>query len=302
MAANYWESSQVKYWTFTKDELSQTRNALSESNRALHTKYELPESRHMNIFLQQQIVKLGRRLNLRQQVLATAQIYIRRFYTRVEIRRTNPYLVMTTALYLACKMEECPIHIRSMFGEAARHWPELGISDTSKIGECEFHLISTLSSRLIIHHPYRTLHDLTELNLTTDESSLASMIINDHYNTDLPFLYPPHVIAVTAIFLAVVLRPTQSGLQAHSTSSTTGAASANQVQQAVQQGLGSITKTHHARVMRIVEWLAETRVDMEAVIYATQDLISLYEAWESYSERPCKEGISRFLKDGVHIT
>lgn len=70
-----------------------------------------------------ELIKLGRRMNLRQQALATAQVYIRRFYTKVEIRKTNPYLIMATAVYLACKMEECPQHIRLMLGEAARQWP-----------------------------------------------------------------------------------------------------------------------------------------------------------------------------------
>ena len=68
-------------------------------------------------------MKIGRRLNIRQQAIATAQIYIRRFYTKVEIRRTNPYLVVATALYLACKMEECPQHIRIVVSEARNTWP-----------------------------------------------------------------------------------------------------------------------------------------------------------------------------------
>lgn len=54
--------------------------------------------------------------------MATAQVYIKRFYTKVEIRRTNPFLVITTALYLACKMEECPQHIRLMNQEARSLW------------------------------------------------------------------------------------------------------------------------------------------------------------------------------------
>lgn len=62
-------------------------------------------------------------MNIRQQALATAQVYIRRFYSMVEIRRTNPYLVLTTALYLACKMEECPQHIRVVVSEARQIWP-----------------------------------------------------------------------------------------------------------------------------------------------------------------------------------
>ncbi|KAF4554754.1 RNA polymerase II holoenzyme cyclin-like subunit-like protein [Elsinoe fawcettii] len=304
MAANFWDSTQFKNWTFDREELVEKRQAIYEANRALHTKYDMPERRHVNIFLQQQIVKLGRRLNLRQQVLATAQIYVRRFYLKVEIRRTNPYLVMTTAIYLACKTEECPVHIRFMLGEAARHWPELGISDSSKIGECEFYLISTLRSQMIVHHPYRTIIDLaSDLNMTSEESSLAASIVNDHYNTDLPFLYPPHVIAVMAIFLAIVLRPAQSGLHAHSAA----AATAGQVQQAVSQGMGVTAggaggggRAHHNKIMKMTDWLAETEVDLEAVIHSTQELISLYELWESYSERPAKEAISKFLKDGVH--
>lgn len=62
-------------------------------------------------------------MNLRQQPIATAQVYVRRFYTKVEIRRTNPFVVMTTAIYLASKMEESPVHIRFVLGEAARQWP-----------------------------------------------------------------------------------------------------------------------------------------------------------------------------------
>ena len=70
-----------------------------------------------------EIVKLGRRIQVRQQALATAQLYVRRFYTKVEIRQTNPYLVMATAVYLACKMEECPQHIRLVVSEARTFWP-----------------------------------------------------------------------------------------------------------------------------------------------------------------------------------
>lgn len=54
--------------------------------------------------------------------MATAQVYIKRFYIKVEIRKTNPFLVITTALYLACKMEECPQHIRLMNQEARSLW------------------------------------------------------------------------------------------------------------------------------------------------------------------------------------
>ena len=69
-----------------------------------------------------EIIRLGKRLGSKQQAIATAQLYIKRFYCKVEIRRTNPYLVIATALYLACKMEECPQHIRIVVQEARSLW------------------------------------------------------------------------------------------------------------------------------------------------------------------------------------
>lgn len=157
-----------------------------------------------------------------------------------------------------------------------------------------------MSAQMIVHHPYRTLSDLSPtFSLSTEEHTLAHSIINDHYNTDLPLLYPPHIIAVTAIFLGVVLRPTtsQTNLQAHA-----AATSAAALQGAMQQGLSAMggaggIKTHPGKIARLVEWLAESQIDMEAVITTAQELISLYEVWESYGERSCKEAISRFMKD-----
>ena len=69
------------------------------------------------------MIKLGKRISAKQQALATAQIYVKRFYCKVEIRRTNPYLILVTALYLACKIEECPQHIRVFVSEARQIWP-----------------------------------------------------------------------------------------------------------------------------------------------------------------------------------
>lgn len=162
--------------------------------------------------------------------LATAQVYIKRFYTRVEIRRTNPHHVLITALYLACKMEECPQHIRVMANEARNAFPtDFSTStDVARIGECEFYLISEMSSHLIVHSPYRTLTSLQgELGLAQEDVNLAWSVVNDHYMTDLPLLYPPHVIALTAILLALVLRQDPSGRLPGTAASYSGLAAAS---------------------------------------------------------------------------
>lgn len=321
MAANYWDSTQAKFWTFTKVELTELRKQLMEGNQQIHTKYPLPDRRLINIYMQQNLAKLARRMSLRQQALATAQVYIKRFYLRVEIRKTNPYLIMATAVYLACKMEECPQHIRLMLSEAARQWPELGVTESSKIGECEFALISSLSSRLIVHHPYRTLGELAALfGLSHEEHTLAHNVVNDSYNTDLVLLYPPHVVAITAIFLAVVLRPAgqSTALQNFASSSSSahpasplqspggsqfpvqGGPSGNPAMSSntAQSVLGGLSNLKQAgpKLGKLVDWLAESKVDMSAIVDTTQEMVSLYDVWEQYNERTCKEAITKFMQ------
>ncbi|KZF19364.1 cyclin domain-containing protein [Xylona heveae TC161] len=308
MAGNFWTSTQHLHWQFSKPGLAEIRRKLEQEDRALVQQYPLPDRRLLSIYFYHQIGKLGKRLTIRQQALATAQVYIRRFYTKVEIRRTNPYLVLVTALYLACKMEECPQHIRLVVAEARNIWPDFISSDTSKLGECEFFLISEMRSQLIIHQPYRTLLTLhSSFSMTQDEINLAWSVINDHYLTDLPLLYPPHVIAVAAIFLAVVLKPAQASLHG----SNGSAAAPTSIAQAMTgtpnryaqqfpatntQQIGSSGAAPQNKVQYLVNWLAESDVDMEAVIDCTQEIISLYEVWEQYNDKVCKEQITRFVK------
>lgn len=286
-----------------------------------------------------EINRLGKRLGIRQQAIATAQVYIKRFYIKVEIRRTNPFLVITTALYLACKMEETPQHIRLINQEARSLWTDMPLfHEPSKIGECEFWLISEMSSQLIVHQPYRTLTSLqTSLNLTSDELALAWSIVNDHYMTDLPLIYPPHTIALTAILLAIVFRPSQSTGQAGSSSAAQGAGSAaSAMAQATVSGVNAVTAAlaqaqarqppptpgggvpgqagqgqqggaadgasnahkieRFSKVQRFGFWLAESNIDIEAMIDCTQELISFYDCQEQYNDKLTREQIVRFIK------
>ncbi|KAI9832236.1 MAG: RNA polymerase II holoenzyme cyclin-like subunit [Phylliscum demangeonii] len=294
MAANYWASTQYRHWSFTRQELAAVRRPLETKERSLIQQYPLPERRLLSIFFREQITKLGRRLQLRQQAQATAQIYVRRYYSKVEVRRTNPYLVLATALYVAAKMEECPQHIRGVVNEARNAWPDFVGSDSSKLGECEFSLIAELNSQLIVHHPYRTLSDIqAEFPLSTDEVASAWAVINDHYLTDLPMLYAPHVIAVTAIFLVVALKagaPSVASLKASASSvASLGTASTS-------TGASGAGGAPAGRLQEWMMWVAQSEVDMEAVTDCTQELVSLYEVWEQYNERTCKEQIARFVK------
>ncbi|KAL8953274.1 MAG: hypothetical protein Q9183_007339, partial [Haloplaca sp. 2 TL-2023] len=54
--------------------------------------------------------------------------------------------------------------------------------------------------------------------------------------------------------------------------------------------------TPQKRVDHFVKWLAEGEVDVQAVADSSQEIISLYDSWEQYSEKTCKEQISRCIK------
>lgn len=243
--------------------------------------------------------------------MATAQVYIKRFYTKVEIRRTNPYLVVATAVYLSCKMEECPQHIRLIASEARSLWPDFLGLDTSKLGECEFFMISEMSSQLIVHQPYRTLSQFqADLGLTQEDVQLAWSIINDHYMTDLPLLHPPHTIAMTAILLALVLRPSNGPGQVTPTASNIAQATAALTQAQGGRGPGGFQvpgtpsaadkekqpEARIGRVQRFGAWLAESNVDIAAMVDCTQEMISFYECHEQYQDKVTREQINRFVK------
>ncbi|RDW85749.1 putative RNA polymerase II holoenzyme cyclin-like subunit [Coleophoma crateriformis] len=301
MAASYWESSQRRFWTFSREQLDNIRQKLEEEDQNLVQSYPLPELRHLSFYFNQQIARLGKRLGVRQQAMATAQLYLRRFYTKVEIRRTNPYLVIATAVYLACKMEECPHHIRLVVSEGRTLWPgNFFSSDTSKLGECEFFLISEMSSQMIVHHPYRTLTSLQgNFSLTQEESALAWSIINDHYMTDLPLLYAPHIIAVMAILLALVLRPNTTGIQSASNSASNIATAAQAALNSASQprpGTGDRQSGPRTKVQKLANWLAESNIDIEGIVNCTQEMISFYEFQEQYNEKHTREQINRFVK------
>lgn len=119
---------------------------------------------------------------LRQIPIATATIYFKRFYLKNSYCETNPYLVLAACVFVAAKVEETPVHIKSVVSESktvfvGESYPssmlliyfcthtdmslEHGIksfpAEAHKLGEMEFYLLEDLDFHLIIFHPYRSL-------------------------------------------------------------------------------------------------------------------------------------------------
>lgn len=53
---------------------------------------------------------------------------------------------------------------------------------------------------------------------------------------------------------------------------------------------------HKNKIQGLVNWLAEGEINIKSVVDCAQELIGLYQAWEVYNEKSCKEGIARFVK------
>lgn len=340
MAANYWTSTQRRFWHFTPSQLVSIRSALNNQNAAAVSQYPTSDPRHILIFLKDQLLRLSRRLQSRQQCLATTLVYIHRYLLTHPLQAFNPYLLLTTAFYLASKTEESPHHIRLVLGEARQFWPEFVSGDVSRIGEMEFSLISEMRSQLIIWHPYRTLMELKGpdneggLELSNDEFGMAWSIINDSYLTDLPLTCAPHTIAIMAIFLAVAFQPTNKAMagptglplfqipntpnptiNSNSSASFQGLGGRQGMSAAINSTINGPTtgrpttntgtddrvkpiakQVPSEKMQRIIRFLAESSIDLEQIIQATQEIVSLYEVWESYSEKAVKESLARIIR------
>lgn len=287
MSASYWDSSQRNKWQYTKKSLARSRHKLwllecqlyphgttivienggkdsqhlTKNIPITHQDLHYDRDYNLRIYCYFLIMKLGRRLNVRQYALATAHVYLSRFCLRASIREVNLYLLIATCIYLACKVEECPQNIRTLVNEARSLWPEFVPPDPTKVTEFEFYLIEELESYLIVHYPYRSMEQFAtalqkepySVVLSRDDMQNSWSLINDSYITDVHLLYPPHVIAMACLFITVCLRKNDS-------------INAGKIQAMFNK------------------FMADSLVDLQQVMDTIQEFITLYDYWDKYNE------------------
>jgi cyclin C len=155
--------------------------------------------------------RLGRALNLRQPIIATAQIFFKRFYFDQFLNDFEPTLVALTALFMSGKVEECPIPVKSLLFsyqtlmEAEDHeYPLYRCQYTSDdIILMEYYLLQGLTFDLLVFHPYEHLNlvydKAAEGKLPIEAFQTAWAIINDSFYTDIPCCCAPNLIAIAAL-------------------------------------------------------------------------------------------------------
>jgi cyclin-C len=197
MAGNFWQSSHYQQWLLDKQDLIRERQ---------HDLQILSDEEYQKVFIffANLIQILGEQLKLRQQVIATATVYFKRFYARNSVKCIDPLLLAPTCIFLASKVEEfgvisnnrlistCQTVIKNKFGYAyQQEFPYR----TNHILECEFYLLENLDCCLIVYQPYRPLLQLIQDIGTEDQLlTLTWRIINDSLRCDVSLLYPPYQV------------------------------------------------------------------------------------------------------------
>ncbi|CAG0912858.1 unnamed protein product [Notodromas monacha] len=249
MAGNFWQSSHSQQWILEKQDLLRERNidlkVLSEE-----------EYQKLIIFFSNLIQVLGEQLKLKQQVVATATVYFKRFYARNSLKCVDPLLLAPTCIFLSSKVEEfgvistnrlistCHSVVKNKFHYAfQQEYPYR----QNHIQECEFYLLENLDCCLIVYQPYRPLISFVQ-DLAPDNDQLLSLgwkVINDSLRTDVSLLYPPYIIALGALHIACILSNKETAKQ----------------------------------------WFAELNVDLNSVLEVVSCILNLYELWKAFDEK-----------------
>lgn len=254
MAGNFWQSSHYQQWILDKQDLVRDRQldlqVLSEE-----------EYQKICIFFSNFIQILGEQLKLKQQVIATATVYFKRFYARNSLKCIDPLLISPTCVFLASKVEEfgvisnsrlittCQTVLKNKLNYAyTQEFPYR----TNHILECEFYLLENLDCCLIVFQPYRPLLQLVQ-DIGPHEDQLLALawrVVNDSLRTDLSLLYPPYQIAIGCLQIACVM---------------------------LQKDLKS--------------WFAELNVDIDKIQEISRYIINLFELWKTYDEKKDIQGL-----------
>lgn len=110
-------------------------------------------------------------------------------------------------------------------------------------------------------------------------------IINDTYRSDLCLLYPPHLIAITALYLTLVLHSsTRTLLQNQSRSSSQSTSPHNSQAPTSITRRSSRTSANKKQPQDIVGFMAGLNISMPLIATIAQEIISLYTLWDRYKE------------------
>ncbi|KAF9296019.1 hypothetical protein BGZ88_000889 [Linnemannia elongata] len=223
----YEQSTQYNHWRYAQQELDDMRNKVNQEvvssikqnfqdESDLRTAQglsldDLPQDfKYLTVedeltllgFYERRIVKIFQYWKLPSYVMATAVVYMKRFFLENTVMDHHPKDVMLTCMFLARKTENYLMSIED-FSKVLK-------SPAESILQLEFLVCKTLRFHFTVHHPYRPcLGFFFDMQAVTENMSKlqkvyerALTLIDTALHTDLCFLYQPSQIALATMRIA----------------------------------------------------------------------------------------------------
>ena len=138
--------------------------------------------------------------------------------------------------------------------------------------------------------PYPRAHHPSPLHANQRDACILyanRFIINDTYRSELCLLYPPHMIAIAAIYLTLVLNDkTRDAIQAQA-----GTPAPPPRRSSRTSSSSALRKPTPAAQQDFVGFMAGLRVSLPTIAMIAQEILSLYTLWERYSDAAPESGL-----------
>ncbi|KAF8351767.1 hypothetical protein F5887DRAFT_1057610 [Amanita rubescens] len=317
MAADFWASSHYKRWIVDRATISRSR----ARDRLYVNDPEYFD--FMDIYFANAIMKLGRKIALRQ----------RRFYLKNAYSETDPFLVIAACCYFSIKViaSEARALVQSPAVDDGPSEDNYNVKSTifdhTKIAEMEFYLGEQPRQEVQGQIPKQKKAEAIEedslgvgvsaddgprywgtgegqLELPEGGFQHAWFIINDTYRSNICLLYPPHLIAVAAIYLTVVFHPpSRLEITPHLSSSSSRSSSSTTTSSSAPPPSTTSTTRRSTRLNNtpsaipltpssskpsppdtILTFLANMNVSLPLIATIMQEIISLWSLWDRYKE------------------
>eukprot|EP00064_Thunnus_orientalis_P003783 superscaffoldBa00000323_g3794 len=250
MAGNFWQSSHYLQWVLDKQDLMKERQKdlkfLSEE-----------EYWKLQIFFANVIQALGEHLKLRQQVIATATVYFKRFYARYSLKSIDPVLMAPTCVFLASKVE---CHITACQDPLTLYHNVATSVSTN-----------TRDSTTIVHTP-----TIKSLSLWRMVSAMAVIQRERLLPDSVPPL--PTAAAVRARY-GTGGHAAASGLL-HIKFIRCNVISSSAFPPTACLHVACVVQQKDAR-----QWFAELSVDMDKILEIIRVILKLYDQWKNFDDR-----------------
>ncbi|GAN07484.1 cyclin-like protein [Mucor ambiguus] len=217
------ESSQYKHWRFSPEQLWDIRNK-STSEAICRVKKNVQEEQQKNEenddtldkdylsakeelalcrFFEMQCQVMSKHCKLTDMVMATAVIYMKRFFLYNTVMDYHPKDILLTCLFLATKSESERISIDD-FGKTFH------LKSTKTVLNLEYTVSQGLKFQYYIHHPYRPAYGFfldmqtgpTDIKLLKETYKKVDKAIAEILLSDLPLIYQPAQLALAAFMVA----------------------------------------------------------------------------------------------------